>query len=264
MATQTLTKGYYLRTQVTPHSFTFTLPDKGRNASYESMDEVFNALGGGNKRNTSSGTQTPKGTKSTISSDWHNCSLSHKEIGTKISYASEIYARAQGTQDIELATKAVADYKKHAAQVLQRYYDEGLEPDQAMADLINTKQCVVYEIKIFLMRVTDEVLPGIQPSKKDGLYRQSKVVRKFYTFSRPLESLLNAFTNVMVEVGTNVDYAGRLQLVRSDGKTPRTGKAAGYRHFKIERTTAIGSDNDQQLSALVQKIFAKQQEHAPT
>jgi hypothetical protein len=258
MATLTIEKGYYLRTEVTPHSFHFDLPANGKPAAYESMDELWESIGGGRRKVTNHGEQTVKGTKSTLSSPWVRCGYgSHTEIGTKISYAPEIYSRAQGTSDTADAATAVKEYKTHAARVLGQYYDANREPDQAMADLINTKACLVYEVKIVLMRVTDQPIDGVLPSKKDGLYRQSKVVRKFYTFLRPLENLLNSFSEVLCEVGTNVDYQGNLILVRSDGVTARTGRAAGYRHFKIERTSAIGSDNDQQLQSLVSKLFAK-------
>lgn len=259
MATQALTTGFYLRTQVTPHNFQFTMPKEGKGASYDSMDELFKSIGGGSKnRNQSSGGEkTPKGTKSTLSSDWYICFDAHKEIGNKINYAPQIYGRAQGNDDVQQAETAVKEYKQHALKVMQRYYDQGQTPDEAMAAEINTKSCIVFEVKVFLMRVSDQPIDGIQPSKKDGLYRQSKVARKFFTFLQPREDLLNAFSEVLAEVGTNVDYLGQLILVRSDGFTPRTGRAAGKRHFRIERTNSIGSSNDQQLSELVAKIFAK-------
>lgn len=258
MATSTLNKGFYLRTEVTPHSFHFDLPSNGKSASYESMNDLWENIGGSRRKSPSVNEgSTPKGTKSTISSDWVDCSTSHSEIGNKIRYADAIFSRAQGTNDTDEAATSVKDYKVHAAKVLEQYYDANREPDQAMADLINTKAVMVFEIKVVLMRVSDQPIDGVLPSKKDGLYRSSKVVRKFYTFTQPIEDLLNAFANVLCEVGNNVDYQGNLILVRSDGRTPRTGRNAGQRYFKIVRTTTIGNDNDQQLQALVTKIFAK-------
>lgn len=231
---QTTTEGYWLRVQLTPMNYHFTLPSTGSGSSYSSMDDFFQSIGSTRPNKGGDTEKTEKGTKSTISSGWFDCSLSHKEIGNKCRYADTIYDRADDSNQTQRAAEMVKEYKQHAHNVLQRYYDSNLDPSDQMAQEINEKACLVYEIKVFVMLVTNTPVNGVTPSKKDGLYRVSKCVRKFYTLQRPLQSLLNSFAEVLAETGTNIDYLGRLEFVRSDGVTPRTGRNAGYRHFKIQ------------------------------
>jgi hypothetical protein len=256
MSKQTTTEGYYLRTQVTPVRLQFTLPSTERGTAPSTTEEWFNSfVKRGGPAAANAGDQTAKGTKSTISSKWVNIWQMADEIANKTRMADAIYSSASDDPELtQRAEQKVADYKKNASKVLNAWYNAGKEPSQQMADEINSKSCLVYEVKIFLMKVSSQPIDGVTPSKKDGLYRKSVCVRKFYIETQPLTSLLDTFTEMIGEVGTNVDAVYKLQFVRQDGVTPRTGRNAGYAHFKIVSTNDPGSLSDQALSDLVGKL----------
>lgn len=255
MSKQNTSEGFYLRTQVTPVCLRFTLPSTERGSAPATTEEWFNSFVQRGRSNANATDQTPKGTKSTLSSDWYSIPRMADAIANKTRMAPAIYVGACDDSDqADRAEQKVADFKKNASRVLNAWYNSGKEPCQEMADEINSKSCLVYEVKIFLMKVSSSPIDGVSPSKKDGLYRKSECVRKFYVEVRPLENLLNKFTEIICDPGTNVDSVYRLQFVRKDGFTPRTGRNAGYEHFKIVATNDPGGLSDQALGELVAKL----------
>jgi len=265
MSNQSTTEGFYLRTQVTPVRLQFTLPSTERGTAPATTEEWFNSFvqRGRTTSAKANSDQTPKGTKSTISSQWVPIYRMADEIANKTRMADAIYSSACDDPGLTKRTEQkVADYKKNASNVLARWFDAGKEPSQQMADEINSKSCLVFEVKIFMMKVSSTAIDGVTPSKKDGLYRKSVCVRKFYVDACPQESLLNAFTEAIGEIGTNVDSVYKLQFVRKDGTTPRTGRNAGHRHFQIISTNDPGSLDDQAMQALVSKLRLGMQKYS--
>jgi len=254
-----LSPGYYVGVRRTLRSFLFSLPKLAKGIPDDmSMDDFFNQLNSGVKVKPKEGnTNVPKPSreKSTSFSGWIP-TTNARNLSDKCYAAPEIWAAAGGS-DPNVAEGMVKAFKKGAAAVLGRCADSGETITEAVASEINRNQCIVHELKIVILRVSSTEIQGARYDEKTRMWYLEKTIRKFYVTESPLDDLIRGFAEEIADANTNVTAERKLVAVRSDKVTPRTGRNAYTKGFRIETRSAGFSNEDQQLLAAVNRIRAK-------
>lgn len=251
-----LSPGYYLGVSRRTRNFSFQLPKERKGASDLTMDSFWNRLVNGSKAESTAPVNNATNEKSTSFSGWITCSNA-VNLSNKCYAAPQIY-HAAGGEDPTEAAEAVRRFKQTAARVLGRCADNDTTLDASIEREINATSCIVHEVKVVLLVVSQSELSGTKYDPKTNLYYGERTLRKFYLKQQPLDTLLIAFRDELADPGTNVAGDYRLHAVRSDKVTYRTGRAAYTSGFKIETCTTYVQENAA-IQAARDRILAKQQ-----
>lgn len=258
-----LLSGYYVGVRSNIRKFHFSLPKVAKALTDDvSMEEFFRSLNNGEKTRTTpvsnNTARTPSDEKTTLFSGWVPAENA-RNLSDKARSADLIYGAASedSPEEVRNAKKRVADFKKGAAAVLGRCADTGETITQAIADEINRNECIVTEIKVVILCVSDTEVSGGRLDPKTGKWYSEKTLRKFYVFTRPSENLLSAFAKEIADPTTNVSYDGRLIAVRSDKVTFRTGRNYRESSFRIITSWDAGSENDEKVRTALERIRAR-------
>lgn len=253
----TLTKGYYLGVRRATRNFSFLVPKIGQGVTDTDMDKWFNQLNSGKKVTTHvAPSSNPTAEKSTSFSGWVKTDNA-VNLSAKCLAAPEIY-KAAGGDDPYLAQEKVKAFKRKASEVLSRCCDTQEAITEAVAAEINTCACCVHEIKVVILRVSDEESSGARYDQNTGMWYWEKTVRKFYLSQSPADSLLEVYAEELADPGTSVNAERKLVAVRADKTTPRTGRNARTSSFSIRSVSnEEAMATDAKLLAAVQRIKAK-------
>lgn len=256
----TLEPGYYVGIRRTLRSFHFNLPKPVKGIPDDlSMDDFFNQLN--NKKRTfnnqkvSVQTVESHGEHSTSFSGWIRTENA-RNLSDK-SYAAPDIWHVAGGDDPKQAQELVKRFKKGAASVLSRCADSGEPITEAIACEINVNQCIVHEIKIILLRVSNVEDHESRFDPKTNLWYREKTIRKFYVVTAPDDDLLRGFAEEIADSNTNVTSNRKMVAVRNDKVTPRTGRNAFVSSFSIRTVSDGFTDNDQQILNAVNRIRMK-------
>jgi hypothetical protein len=200
-------------------------------APINDFDELFRAYQTGqfNQRTHVSGNQgqnTSHG-KTTESSGWIrvvDCNqLRQKSLALPSAW------KASGGSDPQLAEDAVREFKQNAKRLLSA--NVGAMDDEVIQVVrqINQKSCIVHEIRVKLLRVSETAFQG---SHKSGdLYFGEVTLRKFYVTQVPLRELLVAAAEMLADPTCAINGYGHVVIARADGQAD--GRATDHGRFRI-------------------------------
>lgn len=259
-----LSNGFYVGVRSNIRNFHFDPPKMAKGITDDvSMEEFFRSLNGGGKVRTTAPTSgTESGSTSneatTLFSGWFSTTKA-RNLSDKCRQAALIYAAASedGVDEPTMCANMVRSFKKGAAAVLGRCADSGEAITQATADEINRNACVLTEIKVIVLCVSDTEVSGGRLDPKTGKWYSEKVIRKFYVSHRPLKKLLEAFAQELADDTTNVTMEGKLVAVRSDKVTVRQGRNYRESQFRIVTSYDTGSAEDERIKLALDRIRAR-------
>lgn len=227
----TLTSGFFLGIRRSIRNFSFTLPKIGRGVTDTDMNTWFSQLNSGRKVTASAPAKhNPKDEKSTSFSGWIKTDNAIN-LSAKCLAAPEIYLTAAG-EDPNLAQEKVKSFKKKATAVLSRCCESEEAVTEAIAAEINKYACLVHEIKIVVLHVSDTSRPGYRHDSNTNMWYLEKTVRKFYLEDCPTDKLLRKFAEEIADPTTTVNAECKLVVVRSDRAT-QGGRNAHQSSFTI-------------------------------
>ena len=257
MKDTTLSTGYYVGIRRATRNFSFTVPKIGQGVTDTDMDKWFNQLNSGTKTSKSPAhVSRPEAEKSTSFSGWYGTDNA-ANLSAKCLAAPEIY-KAAGGDDPELARERVSTFKKKATEVLSRCCKTQEAITEATAAEINGSACVVHEIRVVVLCVSDTNRPGFRFDENTHKYYYEKTVRKFYLQQAPADNLLEVFASEIADSGTTVNAERKLVAVRNDRVTPRSGHDASVSSFSIvTKSNEEAMATDAKLLAAVERIKQK-------
>jgi hypothetical protein len=255
MSTNTiLAPGYYLGIRQSIRNFSFTVPKASKGIIGTDMDKWFNQLGSGRKVTTNAAlpTHNPGNEKSTTFSGWKEA-VNAECIATKCLAAPEMI-KAAGGDDYKLAEELVRTFKQKATAVLSRCCETQEAITEAVAAEINECACLVHEIKVVLLCVSETQRPGFRHDSNTNRWYAEKTVRKFYLRKALGQSLLEQLVSEFADPTTTVNAERKLVAVRNN-KAGRSASTSSFRIVNVSDTEAMMTDA--QLMAAIKRIRAK-------
>lgn len=247
-----LSPGYYVALFRRTISYRMDEPKITSAAPINDFDELFRAYQTGNfNQKRSSGTpssETSHG-KTTESSGWvrvTDCNqLRQKSLALPSAW------KASGGGDPQQAEDAVRTFKQNAKRLLAA--NVGAMDDQVISVVrqINQNSCVVHEIRVKLLRVSETAFQG---SHKSGdLYFGEVTLRKFYVTQVPTKDLLVYAADMLVDTTCAVNSGGHVVISRSDGQAD--GRATDQGRFRI--VSSAFTEKDAETKKIIDFLNAR-------
>lgn len=198
-----LNPGLYLGVRCTVRNFKFTAP-KLESSTCKTIEELFDSYCEPKKKSPVNKNKSD-GIKTTRFSGWAPVISGTNSDAIRL---LPTILQESGCHCNEAAT-AVATFKINASEILNQYAETEREVDSQLTALINEFACVVTELKVLALKVSNQSFPNSKYDKNTGLWYLEKVLRKLFTTETVSQTFLISIRDELLDPKSSMKFRAK-------------------------------------------------------